>query len=539
MSQALGLVNDSSDINTRKLSKSPEPAKRDLKQSRNSKQRDIGTVTSATGLKSQLDEKEDFRDEAASPKEDENSSWKKIFEEGTALATETAVKEDFRPQLRKKKEKKNGEVYINVKDPLDRTFKFPYRLCLTWEVSSSYHDPSISELNELQNMQGLVREVFDDESSEAAKIRNPAQSGQYDLCDETGVIYPPKLWESMIGAYGQSGLTVKFKPWTLLESKVQAVEVIPAMGLPRPEKGGSVQTEMSRMIAEEAEQSIDAQIEAKSDPESSTESSNDPADSFIDDNLHWRYNFLYKFDEHDVTFQRIWEREMKRSQAKAENNMLEILLSESNAKLKEIDASLDNMNDGTQLSTSPVAPGAGPRSMTGDNQEILVDHEGGNPDQVVQKDNHDSIFSRVGLGSRTHIRREPDDAYRDIRTSGEQREPLREQRNIVRSVELGASLKALEDANRRAESAIAKAEFLEQKLNRLEGTRVRRSIHTPPDTPSALSSPFSHPLPLASTAIQTMSPPSVQHEESVRSRSISSFRKKFFGRHKPSLGAVS
>ena len=514
-------------------SENPANAKRDHIQKGNRDETGMRTVAGSTKSWSQSNEKYNFRKEAGSLKADNESSQTGDRKETRASATGTEVEEAW-PRPKEKKEKKISEVYINVRDPIGRIFKFPYRLCLTWKVSSFCYEPSMPELDRLQDMQACIRDVFDNESSEAAEIRNPTQSGHYDLCDENDVIFPPILWESMIGAYDQSGLTIKLKPWNLIESKVQAAEATPTIELPSPKKEESVCTEMSQFDAE-VEKPTGTQI----DEESNMKSRDDPADPFIDDNLHWRYNFLYKFDEHDATFQRIWEREMKRSQAKAENTMLEILLGESNTKLKEIDAPL-NINDGTQPSSS-LTPVASARPCTSDNQESSNDHENDDPSQFVQKDDGDSTISQAGSdrGIISLARREPRDAPGDSMTFGEQQEASREQRRTVRSVELGASLRALEDANRRAENAVAKAESLEQRLNRLEKTGAGRSVHTPPDTPSVLSSPFAPPLSLASGAIQALRPPSIQKEESVKSRSISSFRKKFFRRQKSSSGQTS
>ena len=391
-------------------------------------------------------------------------------------------------------------------------------------------------------MQARVREAFDNDFPDAAEMRTSTQSGRYDLCDETDTIFLPKVWSSMIGDYEESGLTIQIKPWILSESKIQENQVVPILESQGSEKDESVCTDMSQSDVEEARRPA----HTETDDESAAESREDSAHSFIDDNFHWRLNFLQKFNDYDERFQEIWEREMRRSQTKAENTMLGILLNESNAKLKETDTSLNCMDDAAHSNSGPFTPDASARPRLNDIRETTTDHttdhEDDDPTRLRQNCDSASIHSTVESDGRLNhtTRQELHNPHRErLEPLREQHETLGEQPRIIRSVELGASLRALQDANRRAESAVAKVEYLERKLSRLGAVEAGQSVHTPPDTPSVSSSPFSPPLPLAPGASHTMGTSSDQQERSVRSGSISSFRKKFFGRLKSSSGATA
>ena len=101
----------------------------------------IGISTPATISPSQRNETKSSQGEAASSKI-ENDSLAIVDSKETKVATieETATKEWLKF---KEREERRDKVYVNLVDPRGRKFKFPYRLCLTWEVSSFLYSLSI------------------------------------------------------------------------------------------------------------------------------------------------------------------------------------------------------------------------------------------------------------------------------------------------------------------------------------------------------------------------------------------------------------
>ena len=249
-------------------------------------------------------------------------------------------------------------------------------------------------------MQERILDVCSSEAPEAEKIRSHIQNSRYDLCDERDVIILPNMWDLMIGDYEQSGLTIRIKLWSVPDSKAPVPDDDPSSKVPDNDapamnlipivqvldsdgqaasvtpnsrvlvsENQSICIEKCRSIIDEEKQSINAETGG----ESSTGVKDDPAGPFVDGNLHWRCNFLYKLDEHNAKFQQIWEVEMKRSQAKAENKMLEFLLSESKAKLKKFHVSPDD-NGATRSPSSCPRLDASARPSDGKNQMSLT-HE--------------------------------------------------------------------------------------------------------------------------------------------------------------------
>ena len=368
----------------------------------------------------------------------------------------------------------------------------------------------------------------------AERYRHHVQTGSYDLSDENDAIILPKAWESIIEDHRQTGLNLVMHMWPMLDERMAGMWNVPrtftsssapSIASPHPEprtfhhRHGATTTE----------------IEDERQSTYQDDDSDDVADELDADDLDWRNGLSHRLAENDERFQKTWETEMKRSQAKVEHKMLEHLLKESKAKIEDLDSSSDERNGENQSQAEERAPLA------------------------IEGTDHGAIRSTAHTETAANGR----ESVNSISSNSPEQDPRRatslpivtpalpetvamnsplaqttsntqEQQNKPQQDLLEAKLLALEDANQRAESAAAKAHTLEQKLKQLEEVVARHGFQTPPATPT---------MPQSSLTLDTGASPSLRQssgkEDSVRTKSTISFRKRFFGRHRSSSGIIA
>ena len=272
--------------------------------------------------------------------------------------------------------------------------------------------------------------------------------------------------------------------------------------------------------------------------------SDDSTEETIESDLNWRYNIARKFDQHNEKLNETWKSGMRLSEARVENKMLEFLLNKGKAQVQELEYSpIENDQESQSTATQIPRLVIDEANHREDHNSVLNAQIGF--DRPTLSLNHGSLHTtdkssrsaspfpsptpKQIASSETSIC--PGEALTLTSPVNSRSEPQAQKVPIPQGL-LENSYQILDDANRRAERATARADDLEQRLQRLEAMTARRGSQTPPSTPPGVE----FPVKLGSDRSTDLRLPNAGQDDGGSSKRTTSFRKRILGRYKSSSG---